>query len=120
MNDYTPDNYSNELSGFTRLCKMTDLSENKGKKIIVDTVEVALFRKGENIYALNNVCPHLHASVMHDGMVEGDCVLCPSHGWEFNLADGRLKDGRKGLDSYEVKIIDGFVYAKVYEKKLNW
>ena len=114
------DNIQTDLTGFTKICKVEDLTEKQGKKFIVGEVEVALFKKGDEIFALNNVCPHLHMSIIHDGTIEEDYVYCPAHCWEFNLKDGKMKTGRKGLDPYEVIISEGFVYAKIYEKKSRW
>jgi len=113
-------NNTNDLTEFTKLCRFDELTEKQGKKYIVGEVEVAVFKIANEVFALNNICPHQHMSIIHDGFIEEDYVFCPAHCWEFNLKDGKMKTGKKGLDPYEVKIIDGFVYAKVYEKKLCW
>ena len=57
---------------------------------------------------------------MHDGFIEGDCVSCPAHGWDYELKTGRVPGGIKGLDKYEVKIENEDVYVKVFQKKLKW
>jgi hypothetical protein len=31
-----------------------------------------------------------------------------------------MAKGRKGLDSYEVKIVEDNVYVKVFKRELNW
>ena len=69
---------------------------------------------------LDNVCPHQHTSVIFDGFVEDDCVVCPAHGWMFNLKTGKQPTGARGLDSYPVKIIDDEVFALVKAKELKW
>ena len=105
---------------FVKICKIDSLQEKTGRKFFVDDVEIAVFKVDGKVYALNNICPHQHAAIIYDGFIEDCKVMCPSHGWEFNLADGTMAQGRKGLDSYEVKIIDDDVYVKVYKKELNW
>lgn len=111
---------ANELVDFTKICKVDDLHEKVGKRFFVDDVEVAMFKVDGEIYALSNICPHQHTAMMYDGFIEGEKVVCPLHGWEFNLSDGKMAQGRKGLDSYEVKIIDDHVFVKVSKKELNW
>ena len=69
---------------------------------------------------LSNICPHQHTSVIFDGFVEDDCVVCPAHGWMFNLKTGKQPTGARGLDSYPVKIIDDEVFALVKAKELKW
>lgn len=110
----------NDLTGFEKVCKVSKLNENEGQHFKVNEVEVAIFKVGEKIYALNNICPHQHANIMHDGFIENGCVICPAHGWGFNLSDGKMQNSNIKLDSYEVKIVDEFVYVKVFGKKFNW
>lgn len=57
---------------------------------------------------------------MHEGFIEEGKLFCPVHGWQFDLKTENLVPNRKGLDSYDVKIVDGNVYAKVLKKKLRW
>lgn len=109
-----------KINDYTKICKISDLQDNVGKRYFVDDVEVAVFKVDGKIYALSNICPHQHTALMYDGFIEDCKVVCPAHGWEFNLSDGKMAQGRKGLDSYEVKIIDDDVYVKVFKKELNW
>lgn len=57
---------------------------------------------------------------MYDGFIEDGCVVCPSHGWEFNLETGIIPGGLRGINSYEVKIEDDDVYVKVFMNEINW
>ncbi|WKZ68695.1 MAG: Rieske 2Fe-2S domain-containing protein [Melioribacteraceae bacterium] len=108
------------LEGFSKVCKVDDLKEKVGKRFFIYDIEVAVFKVDGKIYALNNICPHQHSALIYDGFIEDCKVICPAHGWEFNLSDGKMDNNRKGLDSYEVKIIDDYVYVKVFKKELNW
>ena len=51
--------------------------------------DVALFHRadGHEILAIGNQCPHQGGNLC-DGFVEGDIVICPLHGWEFDLRSG--------------------------------
>ncbi len=109
-----------EENGYVNICKIDDLYEKQGKRFFVDDVEIAVFKVDGNIYALSNICPHQQSALIYDGFIEDCKVVCPAHGWQFNLSDGRMAKGRKGLDSYEVKIVDDNVYVKVFKKELNW
>ena len=109
-----------KINEFTKVCSVDDLKEKVGKRFFVDDVEIAVFKVNEKIYALNNICPHQKSAIIYDGFIEDCKVICPAHGWEFNLSDGKMAKDRKGLDSYEVKVIDDDVYVKVFKKELNW
>jgi len=106
--------------GFLKVCKVDTLKEEEGKRFMVNDVDVALFKVDGKIYALENICPHQHSPIIFDGYIEDKNVVCPAHGWGFNLHDGKMGDGRKGLNSYKVIILDGNIYVKAEERTLNW
>jgi nitrite reductase (NADH) small subunit len=74
----------------------------------VDGVEVAIFRLDDAFVAYENICPHMGGPVCQgkvlpqvEEQIEGDKtstgltfskternVVCPWHGWEFNLRTG--------------------------------
>jgi nitrite reductase/ring-hydroxylating ferredoxin subunit len=105
---------------FVKICKLNDLREKEGKRFIINDVEIALFKVGGNIYALSNICPHQHTNNIFDGFIEEGHIICPMHGWEFNLESGRIRSGGKGLDVYQVMLEGEDICVKVYKKKNNW
>lgn len=69
------------------------------------------------VFAIEDACNHAGASLA-EGWVEGDCVVCPMHGYVFELRTGKL-DRPKGLcgdqrtfearvEGDEVVVYDGF------------
>jgi len=105
---------------FTKVCRVSELRENQGKRFLINDVDIAVFKVKDEIYVLNNICPHQHTSVIYDGFIEDGCIVCPAHGWMFNLKTGKQPTGARGLDSYQVKIIDDEVFAIVKAKELKW
>ncbi len=106
--------------GFVKVCGIDDLDERIGKRVFVNDVDIALFLVDGKIYALKNICPHQHVAKIYEGFITGNRVACPIHGWEFDLQTGKLGGERRGLDTYEVKVINEYVYVKAEEKELNW
>lgn len=49
--------------------------------------ELAVFRVGAGYAALENSCPH-QGGPLAEGVVKDGHVLCPWHGWRFELATG--------------------------------
>ena len=106
--------------GYTKVCTVSELKENQGKRFLINDVDVAVFKVNDTIYVLNNVCPHQHTTIIYDGIIEDGCVVCPAHGWMFNLKTGKQPTGAKGLNVYTVKIINDEVFAIVKPKELKW
>ena len=48
---------------------------------------IAVFRDGDQIGALTNVCAHQNGPIGEGRIING-CVTCPWHGYEYRLADG--------------------------------
>jgi nitrite reductase/ring-hydroxylating ferredoxin subunit len=109
-----------EEDGFQYLCLIKELKENIGKRFLVNDVEIAVFKIGGEVFALNNVCPHQQTHLIYDGFIEDDYVVCPAHGWKFNIRTGKKPTGSNGLDSYLVNVVDDKVYVKVFPKKVSW
>ena len=106
--------------GFDFICKLSELKENIGSRFIIDDIEIAVFKIDGNIFAVSNICPHQHTALIYEGIIEDECVVCPVHGWIFDLKTGNKKSGRKGLDTYQVEINDGDVFVKVIPKEFRW
>jgi len=107
-------------AGFKKLCKLSELKEKQGSRFIVDDIEVAVFKIDGEVFAISNVCPHQHTALLYNGFVEDGCVVCPAHGWMFDLRTGKRPSGTRGIDSYPVKIINDEVFALVKAKVLKW
>lgn len=75
---------------------------------------VALFRIGDDVYAIGDVCSHAEASLA-EGEVFGTEVECPRHGSEFDLKTGEPQSlpATRPVPTYEVVVEDGTVFLVV-------
>src|SRR5688572_22801145 len=77
-----------------------------------DGEDVAVFRRGQEIHAIGNECPHEGGSLC-DGWVEGDIVTCPLHGWEFDLRSGAcMTVPGERVSHYTATVADGDIYLE--------
>ena len=115
-------NHLNKINeeGFKFACLLNDLEESVGKRFIINDVEIALFKINSEVFAISNICPHQQTRLIYNGFVEEDFVICPAHGWKFNLKTGRKSSGSNGLTTYPVEIIEKRVFVKVHPKKFSW
>ena len=109
-----------EDEGFTFICSMDELKESIGKKFIINDIEIAIFKINSEVFAVSNICPHQQTHLIFDGFIEDEFVVCPAHGWKFNLRTGKKDSGSNGLQVYPVEIADDRIFVKVMRKELKW
>ncbi len=79
----------------------------EGRTYCIGGKTVAVFRPRDGrLYALDNRCPH-RAGPLADGIVGGGAVICPLHGWKFDLASGQCLNDSARVQSYPVVLVDG-------------
>jgi nitrite reductase (NADH) small subunit len=80
--------------------------------VVVDGLDVALFRRGDEIFALGNECAHKGGNLC-DGRIEGDIVTCPLHGWEFDLRSGAcMTIPGESVPRFAVTVEHGAIYLQ--------
>lgn len=55
--------------------------------VVVNGVEIAVFREGAELFALRDLCTH-GAAKLSDGFIENGCIECPLHQGCFDLRTG--------------------------------
>ncbi|TWT53186.1 3-phenylpropionate/cinnamic acid dioxygenase ferredoxin subunit [Rubripirellula amarantea] len=100
------------MSDFEVVGKVSEFEDNQGRAVVVDGRMVAVFKKGDQWYAIDDLCPHMGASLA-EGYVEDNTVTCPWHAWRFCIKDGTWEDNpRVKVDSFEVKVEGDDVMVK--------
>ena len=91
---------------------LAELPPGKTALVTVGGIDVALFRRGEEVFAIGNECVHQGGSLC-DGLVEGDIVTCPLHGWEFDLRSGAcMTVPGESVPRFLVTLEDGAVFLE--------
>ena len=68
---------------------LASIPESRGLVVQVhDRLRVAIFRVGEDVYAIDDVCPH-QSSSLGRGRLRGCVVACPSHGFLVDVTTGQ-------------------------------
>lgn len=70
---------------------------------------IAVFRDGDEIGALSNLCAHQNGPLGEGRIIDG-CVTCPWHGYQYRLADGCAPPPfTEKLVTYRVRLNGGVV-----------
>ena len=109
-----------EDEGYTFICSLNELKESIGRKFLINDIEIAVFKINSEVFAMSNICPHQQSHLIYDGFVEDEFVVCPAHGWKFNLRTGKKDSGSNGLQVYNVEVVDNEIYVKVIPRLFKW
>lgn len=104
-----------------KLCSLDDLANLGTKGFEVDTgygyLELFLVRKGDEVYAYKNSCPHRGVPLEwnEDEFLDDDKeqIICSTHGALFSIETGLCSFGpciNESLTSLSIKIQDGEIY----------
>jgi 3-ketosteroid 9alpha-monooxygenase subunit A len=81
--------YTTFPTGWFQIGWSAELAVGEVKPIRLFDEDLVLYRTESGAARLvDSQCPHLGAHLGYGGIVKGDCIACPFHGWEFGL-DGR-------------------------------
>lgn len=104
------------MPDFTTIAKIGDIPEGQGRSFPVGDWIVAVFNVGGEYQAINDLCPHMGASLA-GGHVEQGIVTCPWHAWRFKTCDGTWCDNpRIKIESFEIRVVGDDIQVRVPER----
>ncbi|SCG34633.1 nitrite reductase small subunit NirD [Micromonospora halophytica] len=103
---------------WTAVCGLDRLDHERGIAALVDGVQVALFRTGDELYAVDNLDPVGGAYVMSRGIVGSrggvPTVASPLHKQVYDLRTGHCLDlPGVALPVHQVRCRDGLVEVRL-------
>ena len=91
------------MTEFQTVGQIQDFISGKGKMVTVAGRHVAVFRLGDEFFALDNMCLH-RGGPLCDGEIEAGVVTCPWHFWSYEIRTGTMiQDPRVGVSKHEVR-----------------
>ncbi len=95
------------MPDFAPVAKLDEIPDGAGKQVSVRGDLVGIFRCGDEVFAISDVCTHEEAY-----LTEGDfdCdemeVECPLHGSRFDVRTGsvRILPATKPTSTYQVRV----------------
>ncbi|HEX9094282.1 MAG TPA: Rieske 2Fe-2S domain-containing protein [Coriobacteriia bacterium] len=89
-----------------------DLCDGEVRHVKIGKRDMALARIGGEYFALSNVCRHAFAP-LSDGYLDGYALLCPWHGWRYDVRDGTTDHPGSDVRTYPVSVEAGEVLVTV-------
>jgi len=98
------------------VCALDELPSGTVRKVTVGSVDIALVRIDDSVYALADVCSHGHVSLSGGEVWCDELELeCPKHGSTFSLISGEPSTlpATQPVAVYDATVIDGNVVVTV-------
>jgi nitrite reductase (NADH) small subunit len=93
------------------VCKLDDIPRLGARRYRRDDGDtIAIFRTADDrVFALRDRCPH-KGGPLSQGIVFGESVSCPLHGWCIGLQSGEAAAPDVGrVERFAVEVVDGVV-----------
>ena len=104
------------MTDFITVAKLGDIPEGEGKAYKYNSRMVAVFNRNGEYHAIDDMCPHMGASLA-SGHLEECTVVCPWHSWSFDIRDGAWCENRRiSIDVYQVKVVGDDIQIAAAEK----
>ncbi|CAG2157603.1 Anthranilate 1,2-dioxygenase ferredoxin subunit [Cupriavidus yeoncheonensis] len=88
--------------------------EDEPRAVEAAGLSIAVFRVGEELFALHDLCTHERVP-LSEGFVEDGCVECPLHQGLFDLRTGEARKApcTTPVQTYPVQVSEGRVRIQV-------
>ena len=101
------------MSKFTTVARVGSIPEGQGETFTLDERTIAVFNDGGKYFAIDDLCPHMGAS-LGAGDVQDGIVACPWHAWRFKICDGTWCDNPTlSIDCFDVRVKGDEIQVRV-------
>ena len=99
---------------WTRITPAENIPPREGRSIAVGGKNIAIFNLNGRFLTIENECPH-QGGPLCDGIVSGGTVVCPLHGWRFDLETGMAVRASLPacITTFPTRVEDGIVLVNI-------
>ena len=100
------------MADYELVATLEEIPDGGMKQVVVRGEPVGLYRVGEDVYAVHDICTHEEAYLSEGDFDADDLeVECPLHGSHFNVQTGevRILPATRPVMTYQVKVEGGRV-----------
>ena len=97
------------MSNFVKILDVDQLKPGHVTTVTVKGHDVCIANVEGEFFALDNKCPH-RGGQLGDGHLQGADVICPLHGWDFDVRTGISRyDHLDRVTTFPVRRVNGYV-----------
>jgi 3-phenylpropionate/trans-cinnamate dioxygenase ferredoxin subunit len=93
---------------YLEIASEADLPNGERLFVEIESLPIVIFNIAGQLFAIGDVCSHDNGP-LGDGMIDGNLVVCPRHGAEFDIRTGKAETLPAVVDipAYPVRVVDG-------------
>jgi len=101
-----------EADGWIKVGAAREMPDNRARIVVPAQGErIAVFRYGNKVSAVSNVCRH-QGGPLGEGRIVDGCIVCPWHGFQYRPESGTSPPPyNEKIATYRTKIEGGVVYV---------
>lgn len=97
--------------GFVQIGNAAEIPDGRAMIRCLSGERVAIFRNGNTISAVSNVCQHQNGPLGEGRIIKG-CIVCPWHGYEYTPETGASPPPfQEKIPTFTTKVIGGVVFV---------
>ncbi|MDE3135038.1 MAG: Rieske (2Fe-2S) protein [Acidobacteriota bacterium] len=98
---------------FTHAAKQEFIPPGTIREVKVEQRTIAVANVDGRFYAIDNTCLH-RGGPLGQGDLQGCVVTCPWHGWQYDVASGRVTfNPEMKLATFPVELRDGEIWVDI-------
>lgn len=109
----THETSSNGASEWIALGSVDQIPLGQGRCFKIGSRSVAIFRnRAGDLFAVDSICPHRQGPLA-DGLLGGNTVICPLHGYKFSLTNGGGLDNNLSITRHDLTERSGLLFLRL-------
>lgn len=85
------------------------------RRATVDGIKVSIIRYRNKLWAVNDQCPHMRASLGQGKINAFEELICPLHHYRFKLSNGQEAENRcEDMEVFQIEIREDGIYLGMY------
>ena len=98
---------------WTRIVRLEQLTIGRPHAVTHGDVVLMVLRRQDDTVVLEDRCTH-RGGPLHQGHLDGSCVVCPWHGSAFDVTTGAVRRGPASAPqpAYQTRLVDGYIEVR--------
>ena len=102
---------SQTIDHHVMVCSVDEIKENRAKVVCLEGERIAIFKYGNKVSAVSNVCKHQNGPLGEGKILDG-CLTCPWHGYQYLPHNGTSPPPfKEKVTTYKVKVVDREIWV---------